>query len=110
VTKERRIKMYRGYDSECGLPPRIYRSPDDVRRDIAEVRRSIDRINSRLNIRGLLLEFIADDKDISPKEVVSTLETLLSEAENALLKLKELRVELSLLEEELYEIKCEMQI
>ncbi len=102
--------MYRGYDNECGLPPRIYRSPSDVRRDINEVRSAIDKINSKLNIRGLLLEMITDEEKLSPKDVIPTLEAMLKEAEDALSRLDELRCELALLEEELYEIKCEMRI
>ncbi len=102
--------MYRGCDNLFGLPPRIYREPDEIRLDIYEVRLAIEKINARLNIRGLMLEIITDEEKLSPSEVVTSLETMLAEAEDALSELNELRLELSRLEEELYDVKCEMQI
>ena len=101
--------MYRSYDNVYGLPPRIYREPDEIRLDIYEVRRSIEKINSRLNIRGLMLEIISDGEKLSPRDVVSTLESMLCEAEEALSELNELKRELSDLERELNEVKCAMQ-
>ena len=101
--------MYRSYDNAFGTPPRIYRTPDEIRRDIKGVRGAINEMNSRLNIRELLFEIITDEETIPPEEVVQTLESLLAEAEDALSKLRELRAELSLLEEELYEVRCEIE-
>ena len=101
--------MYRSYDNTFGMPPRIYRTPGEIRQDIRQLRSAINEINSRLNIRELLLEIITDEEKISPENVVQTLEAMLYEAEEALSKLKELRGELSLLEEELYEVRCEIE-
>ena len=101
--------MYRGYDSEFGVPPIIYREPNEIRRDINRVKASIDEINSRLNIRGLVLSLINGSENIPPEKTVPLLEEMLSEAELALSKLKELKDELSNLKEELYEVRCAMQ-
>ena len=109
VTNERRIKVYRSYDNVFGLPPRIYRTPDEIRLDIYEVRQEIEKINSRLNIRGLMLEIISEEAKLSPKDVVSTLETMLAEAEEALSELNGLKEELLDLEKELKEVKCAMR-
>ena len=107
--KERRIGVYRGCDDTLGLPPRIYRMPEEIREDIRELRLKIAEINSRLNIRELLLELVTVGENIAPEDVVPALENMLAEAEEALSRLKELRAELSVLEAELYEVKCEMQ-
>ena len=101
--------MYRSYDNVFGLPPRIYRTPDEIRLDIYEVRQEIEKINSRLNIRGLMLEIISEEAKLSPKDVVSTLETMLAEAEEALSELNGLKEELLDLEKELKEVKCAMR-
>lgn len=100
--------MYRSSDTVFGLPARIYREPDEIRLDIYEVKRSIEKINSRLNIRGLMLDMVTEE-ELSPSEVVTALESMLAEAEDALFQLKELKRELAVLEEELYEVKCELQ-
>ena len=100
--------MYRGYDNEFGLAPRIYRTPEEIRRDISEAKRAIEKINLGLNIRSLMLEMLSDDENLAPGEAVRGLENILSEAEEALYELSKLNDELSLLEEELYEVKCEI--
>lgn len=102
--------MYRSYDDEFGLPPRIYRDPDEIRLDILEARLAIEKINSRLNIRNLTFEMISEEDKLSPAELVSTLEDMVSEAEEALAELKKLNSELTLLEKELSEVKCEIGI
>ena len=101
--------MYRGYDNECGLPPRIYRAPEEIGRDMRRLKAAISEINSKLNIRSLLLDIISEEAETSPEGVVLTLENMLAEAEEALSRLRELRFELSLLEEELHEVRCEMR-
>lgn len=100
--------MYRGYDDEFGLAPTIYRSPEEIRLDIYEAKLAIENINERLNIRSLMLEIISEEDELTPHEIIPTLESMINEAENALAELGELREELSELEEELYEVKCEM--
>ena len=100
--------MYRGYDDEFGRAPTIYRTPDEIRLDIEEARYEIERINSGINIRELILEMLSDDEKFSPASIVSELENLLSAAEEALAELSNLNEELTMLEEELYEVKCEI--
>ena len=108
--KKRRIKVYRGCDDEFGTGPTIYRSPDEIRLDIYEAKLAIEKINERLNIRSLTFEMISDDKELSAREVVSVLEDMLAEAEEALLELSGYKEELKELEEELYLVKCEIGI
>lgn len=103
--------MYRGYDDDFGLAPRIYRAPDEIRLDIYEAKLAIEKINERLNIRELMLGIISEGgEEMSPEELVLSLEEMVSEAEAALAELNKLNAELSNLEEELYEVKCEIGI
>jgi len=101
--------VYRDYDNAYGTPITIYREPDEIRSDIVRVKDAIREINSRLNVREIMFEMINKEEKLSPEEIVNLLEDMLSEAESALARLSELRDELSLLEEELYEVKCEIK-
>ena len=100
--------MYRGYDSEFGLAPRIYRTPEEIRLDICEAKRAIEKINLGLNIRSLMMEMLSADENLAPEAAIPALENIISEAEEALFELSRLHEDLSLLEEELYEVKCEI--
>ena len=46
--------MYRSFDETNGMPPRIYRSPEQIRNDILEIRSRISEIKENLNIRELI--------------------------------------------------------
>lgn len=102
--------MYRGFDSVLGRGPTVYRTPKSISYDISCVKNAINEINSRLNIRSLLLEIVSDKDVKSPEDVVPTLEAMVSLAEDALSELRALKEELFMLEDELYEVKCEMGI
>ena len=74
--------MYRGFDDDFGLAPRIYRAPDEIRLDIYEAKLAIEKINERLNIRELMLGIISEGgEEMSPEELVLSLEEMVSEAE-----------------------------
>ena len=102
--------MYRSCSFTEGMPPRIYRAPSEITRDISALKASIAAINEKLNIRSLLLDIICEEDEGRPEKVVPILETALAEAEEALATLTELREELCSLENELYEVRCEMGI
>ena len=102
--------MYRSCSFTEGMPPRIYRAPSEITRDISELRSSIASINERLNIRSLLLDILCEEDERRPEKVVPMLENALAEAEESLERLRELREELQSLEDELYEVRCEMGI
>ncbi len=97
--------MYRSYDNANGIPSMIYRSPAEIKEDMREIKSRIDKVNSMLNIRELLLDMLSEQSGSSQK-VVTDLINLLSEAREALSELSELEGELSTLEEELTEVQC----
>ena len=101
--------MRRPENAFFGIPPILYRSPSQIKRDIREIKERIEEINERTNIRSLLFDMLVDSNE-NPKLVVEVLSEALTEAEEALMKLSELEEELSELERELMEVKCELGI
>ena len=98
-------KMYRTYDMVNGIPPRIYRTPDEVRRDIDEISAKIKAANLRLNLRALVVDILSGERGGAPEALIVELESAIGEAREALSELKSLQDELSALEEELGELK-----
>ena len=98
--------MYRSYDMVNGLPPRIYRAPSEVRRDIAEISEKIEAVNDMLNIRSLLIDVLMSEGASSAEKIIPELEEVVNEARYALEKLRSLKEDLNLLEEELEEVRC----
>lgn len=97
--------MYRTYDTVNGIPPRIYRTPTEVRRDIDEISEKIKEANLRLNLRALVIDIISNDSTVGAEPLIAELEAAIIEAREALAELRELQNELSALEEELGELK-----
>ena len=95
--------MYRGEDLRCGLPPRIYRTPEEIRHDIFLINEKIEEANSMLNIRSLLIDLLVGENSDNPKKLIPDLEDAIREARRALESLGELNEELLLLEEEIGE-------
>ena len=98
--------MYRSYDADCGLPPRIYRLPAEIKRDITDIKRRIEETTDMINVRSLLIDLLVGDFENEPEKLIPELYDAIAEANGAIACLKELREELSLLEEELGEVKC----
>ena len=98
--------MYRTYDAVNGIPPRIYRTPGEIRRDIFEISEKIESTSDMLNIRALLVDMLMSDRADTPETLIPDLEEAIAEARDALESLKRLNRELELLEEELEEVRC----
>ena len=98
--------MFKSYDTKNGLPPRLYRTPGEIKRDIAEICDKIEETNEMLNIRSLITEILLSERRDSPEKLIPELETVIYEAREALTKLRELNEELSMLREELGEVGC----
>ena len=98
-------KMYRTYDMVNGIPPRIYRTPREIRRDMDEISSKIKETNLKLNLRALVIDIISCEREASPESLITELESALAQAREALSELTSLRDELSALEAELGELK-----
>ncbi len=81
---------------------RLYRSGADVREDIRRVRNAIAEVREKLDIRDLVVASVVTAGHA--KDVIPALRTAVEEAEEALLRLRELESELHLLQEELFEL------
>lgn len=93
-------------NSREGIAPGLYRTPDEIGRDINEVRNRIDTIVERLNVRNLLAEALSDLAEDNPERWIPELEGIVSEAMESLSVLKGLRDTLDTLMAELEETKC----
>lgn len=100
--------MYRNSKKDFGIGGILYRSTDEIRNDMREVAGAIREIAERLNPRVLLLDIVNDSRCNSPKKLIVALEDVLARAEDSYAEIKNLREELSMLEDELRETLCEM--
>lgn len=84
-----------------GEPVRLYRTPMEIRRDIAEINEKISKADGRLNIRVLLGELMTEYGEGDPEEWLPELARLLSDAEEVLSELTTLKESLERLNREL---------
>ena len=94
--------LYYGNEREERVP-RLYRSPDEIRRDIRTVLRKIKESEEMLSVRNILLEVISEWSEAEPERWMDELEETLAEARESLLRLNELKEGLEELREELRE-------
>ncbi len=98
--------MYRSFDFENGLPPRIYRSPEEIKRDISAINIRIAETEEMLNLRAMLVDIVSDAELGSPEELIPTLESAVAEAREALDSMRTLEEELTELRRELFEVRA----
>ena len=92
-------------DTKNGIPPTIYRTPLEIRRDMADISCRINDARDMLNIRSLLIDILSSDAYDKPERIIEELECAIEEAREALDTLRELDEELSDLEEELGDVR-----
>lgn len=100
--------MFFGADTHEGLPPRLYRSPSEIKADIRKISREIKAADEMLSIRHILLEMISECAEKEPRRWISELEETVCEAKETLEHLERLKSALEELEEELGEARCYM--
>jgi hypothetical protein len=94
----------------CDKPYFLYRSVGEIKRDVVDIKERISEINRSFSIRELLLEMVSCGENKSEVEWIYDLEALLGEAENTRKRLLELTEELELLEAEMGESGCRIQL
>ena len=98
--------MYKVYDASVGLPPTLYRTPREIRRDISAIKEKINEINGRMNRRTLLMDILSDERTVrEPEFWIPELTEALREAVEAQESLLSFERELNALDEELRETK-----
>ena len=102
--------FFRNYSTYEGEPARLYRSPNEIRKDIFEIKTKIESMDSKLNIRNVLTAMIDVSLDQDPEKWIIALSEIVDDAEQTLDTLKRLRETLDLLSEELEDTKWALGI
>lgn len=100
--------MYSCMNTYDGMPPRLYRSPEEIRRDMMKISLRIKENEEMLSVHNLLIEMIPTWADQAPEKWIPELEATVAEAQEALDNLKRLQYALEELSRELEEVKCMM--
>ena len=109
---ERSIVMYIRERSGEGIPGRLYRSPSEIKRDMAIIEEKIREVEDKLSVRNLisaLMESGDGNGRLIDEDTISTLETIMDNAERSLFHLERLRDGINYLEEELSEVRWLMK-
>ena len=101
--------MYSCMNLTEGMPPRLYRSPSEIHRDIIRISARIRENEEMLSVHNLLLEMIPTWAEQSPERWIPELEETVAEAGEALENLKRLQQALEELRSELEEVRCMMK-
>lgn len=91
----------RGYSSYEGEMPRLYRTTDEIGKDIKKIKEEIVDAYSMLNIRNILTEAMASYARSEPETWIPELRRIVDEADYTLAVLYELRDGLDVLKAEL---------
>ncbi len=101
--------MYRSFDDVNGLPPRVYRSTEQIKDDIRVVALRINEINEMLNIRELVAALAMNDMDSDPVRSAEAVRELADRAEDALAELSSLNESLDNLRAELIAVYSQIR-
>ena len=101
--------MYSCMNVYEGLPPRLYRSPSEIRSDMIQISKRIKENEEMLSVHNLLIEMIPTWAEQSPEKWIPELEETVAEAQEALDNLRRLQYALEELSRELEEVKCLMR-
>lgn len=89
-----------------GSPPRLYRNPSEIHRDMLKISAAIRENEEMLSVHNLLIEMIPTWAEYSPEKWIPELQQTMAEAEEALENLKKLKCALEELAYELEEVRC----
>ena len=101
--------MYLYADRYEGMPPRLYRTPGEIRRDMTLIADKIRDTEGMLSVHNILIEMIPTWAEESPERWIPELMETVAEAEEALDNLKLLKAALEELSLELSEVLCAMK-
>jgi len=109
---ERSIVMYIRQRPGEGIPGRLYRSPLEIKKDMAIIEEKIRETEAKLSVRNMissLLESNENGEKIIDEDTVATMESIIENAERSLFHLERLRDGINYLEEELSEVRWLMK-
>ena len=95
--------MFYRYDKENGYPPRLYRVPEEIRRDIDKMLDMCRDANRMFNVRNLISEIIIDDSEGNVERKICAVQELILAAEDMVAEMQSLADSLGELQDELSE-------
>ena len=98
--------FFTNYSTYEGEPVRLYRTPEEIGRDIGLIRDKIEKTAEMLNVRSILSDMIAVCAEGDPERWIPELRRAVTDAEETLEMLTEMKSSLDMLEEELEETRC----
>jgi hypothetical protein len=101
--------LYSLFDKNEGAPPRLYRTPSEIRRDISAISEKIRETESMLSAHNILMELIPTWAEESPERWIPELCETVAEAEEALENLNLMKGALEELSLELSDVLCMMK-
>ena len=102
--------FFRNYSSYEGEPARLYRSPNDIKRDIFEIKTKIETLTAKVNVRDALSHLIDEFAQAEAAHWITLLSDMVANTEASLSQLKALREDLDTLGEELEDTKWALGI
>lgn len=97
---------YVGADISEGRPPRLYRSVEEIRRDIGRIKSELTESDEMINVRNILSELISELENNEADKWQSSVERLIEDAQDAMIMLTKLKDKLDMLNCELEETRC----
>ena len=98
--------FFTNYSTYEGKPVRLYRTPEEIRRDISTIKDKIEMTSDMLNIRSILTDMITECAVGEPQRWIPALKSIVEDAETTLESLRTLTENLDNLKSELEETKC----
>ena len=102
--------FFRNYSSYEGEPARLYRSPNDIKRDIFEIKTKIETLTAKINVRDVISHLIDEFAQADAAHWIALLSDIVANTEASLSQLKALREDLDTLSEELEDTKWALGI
>lgn len=93
--------FFKNYSAYEGEPLRLYRTPEEIGRDIGSIKEKLEKTGEMLNVRSILIDMISECAEGDPERWIPALRAVVGEAEDALRIMKSLKESLDMLESEL---------
>lgn len=97
--------MYSVTNIHEGSPPRLYRSTEEIRRDMMKISTQIRENEEKISLHNLIMEMLPSLAEKDPEKWISQLRETICEADEALDNLKRLKFALDELVTELDEVR-----
>lgn len=97
--------MYSVTNIREGSPPRLYRSTEEIRRDMMKISTQIRENEEKISLHNLLMEMLPTMAENEPEKCLPQLRETICEADEALESLKRLKFALDELTTELDEVR-----